>query len=204
MLFSLFASAFGAYIATSGIRADIQDISAKLTDINYNIIAVKAEIAEASAHFDSRIDKLELQHEAIYKMVEWGVYLQSMQMHGGKYIGNDIYRVVENKDTSFIDLSRQSVEEHHKHVVFKRDFRSNREYINGRLVHEFRNKTEFVYDLEGSVVYTKEPYHGTWRETWFYPDGSERMWRVDDVTRCFDEQGNVTCWNINGESLLKD
>lgn len=202
MLFELFLGAFGAYIATTGVRGDVSALKGQALDNYYKIEQTRATIIKMNNELNSRIDNLEAQHLEIYKMTEWVAVLQTMQMKGGKYIGNDIYRVIDKKDTSLIDLGRRIISERRYGVVYWRNYNDNSEYINGTKVHEFKDNKEFVYNLEGKTVYVKEPYNNTWRETWYYPTGEEQRWKVDDVTKCFDEEGNVTCWLSGSNDLL--
>lgn len=202
MLFELFLGAFGAYVATSGLRSDVSDLNGQAL-ANYNKIEqTRATIIQMNNELNSRIDGLEAQHFEIYKMTEWVAVLQTMQMKGGKYVGNEIYRVIEKKDTTLIDLSRRIISERRNGVVYWRNYNDLSEYINGTKVHEFKNGVEFVYNLEGKTVYVKEPYNKTWKETWYYPTGEVLRWKVDDITKCFDEEGNVTCWESGGNDLL--
>ena len=202
MLFELFLGAFGAYIATSGVRSDVSVLKGQALTNYYKIEQTRATIIQMNNELNSRIDDLEAQHLEIYKMTEWVAVLQTMQMKGGKYIGNDIYRVIEKKDTTLIDLGRRIIAERRKGIVYWRNYNDHSEYINGTKVHEFKDNVEFVYNLEGKTVYVKEPYEKTWRETWYYPTGEVQRWKVDDVTKCFDEEGNVTCWLSGRNDLL--
>lgn len=202
MLFELFLGAFGAYVATTGIRGDVSVLKGQALDNYYKIEQTRAAIIKINNELNSRIDNLESQHLEIYKMTEWVAVLQTMQMKGGKYIGNDIYRVIDKKDTTLIDLARRIISERRNGIVYWRNYNDNSEYINGTKVHEFRDNVEFVYNLEGKTVYVKEPCNTSWRETWYYPTGEVQRWKVDDVTKCFDIEGNVTCWVSGGNDLL--
>jgi len=202
MLIELLISAFGAYIGTSGIRSDVKDLNQQALANYYKAEQTRATIVQMNKELNGRIDVLEGQHAAIYKMTEWVAILQIMQMKGGKYIGNDLYRVIEKKDTIIVDLTRRVISERYRGLVYHRDYNTNNEYINGVLVHEYRNNMELVYNLEGQRMYLKEPYNNTWRETWYYPDGQVQQWKVDNITKCFDEEGNATCWLSGTEDLL--
>ena len=56
--------AFGAYIATSGIRSDVHSISGQLAGANDKLTALQTQIKEATAYFDLRIDGITLLNEA--------------------------------------------------------------------------------------------------------------------------------------------
>lgn len=199
MFFQFLLGAFGAYIATSGIRSDVNSISGQLAGANSKLTAIQTQIKEATAYFDLRIDNLESQHEAIYRMTEWGVILQTMQMKNGKYIGDDKYIVVEKKDTTILDLRYRVIEEHYKSMVYRKDFFGNKEYINGQLVHEFVDGVEYVYNLEGTKVYENKPKRG---EFWYNGKGDLVHWKLADIEKWFDDEGNLIRWKLDKHTII--